>query len=187
MAINSNELYARVVGKLGNPNSLTFNDLCMVLSEFQAVYAVTGSIVDATDPLNPALVTSHIPIWQKASVTATDLSAASHTKTLTLDVLAANEIIHAVVVVPRTVFSGGAIASYAITIGISGTVNKYLASSDLLATPSATLIYAKTPTTIQPEATSGTTTVSIYATSDVNTSVATSGTFDVYWLTSILP
>jgi len=185
--INSQQLYDRVVGKLGNPNSITFNDLCMVLSEFQAVYSIGGDIVDSADPLNPTLNTSNFPSWQKLHVTATDLAAASTTKKYDFDLLQINEIIHAVVVVPTIQFSGGTIASYAITVGVSGSQTKYLGSSDMLATPSGSLFYSKTQSTIQPESNDQTTTVSIWATSDVDTNVATHGAFDIYWLTSLLP
>jgi len=89
--------------------------------------------------------------------------------------------------IPTTKFSGGVIGSYSVTVGVSGAEDKYLGASDLLQDPAGDLNYSKTPAAIVPESNNQTTTLSIFATSDVATNLATHGAFDIYWLTSILP
>lgn len=126
------------------------------------------------------------PQWIKITKTYTDLSIAGLTNNITLLTLPIKGYIHDVKIVPTTAFSGGLIATYTLSVGISGSLAKYGAivdvftgniTSNLIHTPLAGL-----------ESTSGTTAIKLSAISTVaNLSSATAGSVDIYILTSLVP
>ncbi len=65
------------------------------------------------------------PVWRKYTVTYADFSAASTTSDFTLFQLPPAGVIHACKIKHSTRFTGGAISSYTISVGISGTPAKY--------------------------------------------------------------
>jgi hypothetical protein len=70
------------------------------------------------------------PTWTKYTVGHAALQAAATSNNITLFTLPAAGIIHEVKVKHSTAFSGGAIASYTVKVGITGTLGKYLAAFD---------------------------------------------------------
>ncbi len=127
---------------------------------------------------------SGAPQWQKVTKTYSDLSTAGLTNNITVYTLAANEYIHDCLIVPTVAASGGIIASYTLSLGITGALTKYLAHTNVFT--GFTLNIAKTPITGL-ESISGTTAIKLSAISTVGLlNAATAGSFSIYILTSII-
>lgn len=129
---------------------------------------------------------SGVPQWVKiATKTFTDFSTAGATTNIASGYsIPAKAIVQGGVVIPTTAFSGGTIATYTISCGISGTIAKYIIATNVftgfsLAVPS-----------LLPglESTSVTTSITLTATCTVGLlNAATAGSCDVYLLISQLP
>lgn len=122
--------------------------------------------------------------WIKITKAYTDFSLAGLTREIEVYVLPAKGIIHSVEVFPTTVFSGGTIAGYTVSVGISGNAVKYAIATNVFT--GATLSAINVLPGI--ESMSGTTSIKATATSTVgNLDAATQGSVDIYILTSTLP
>lgn len=67
----------------------------------------------------------HAANWRLYAKTYANLSAASLTNDIELFSLPAKGVIHGVQMVPTVAFSGGLIATYTLSVGISGNLVKY--------------------------------------------------------------
>lgn len=125
-----------------------------------------------------------VPTWLKITKTFTDFATAGLTNSITIYSLPAKGIIHAVQLNPSTVFSGGAIASYTISVGIVGTVAKYAAATNVFT--GATLPAISVLPGI--ESIGSATDIKATAISTVaNLDAATQGSVDIWLLVSVLP
>ena len=125
----------------------------------------------------------NVPKWVKITKTFSDFSTAALTNSITIYSLPAKAIIHSVQLNAPTLFSGGTIAAYTISIGINGTLTKYAAATNVF-----------TGATLQPpsaivgvENMSSATNILATAISTVgNLNAATAGSVDIYLLISRL-
>lgn len=124
------------------------------------------------------------PKWIKVTKTFTDFSTAALTNTSVVYTLPIKGVVHSVMLVPTVAFAGGLIATYTISVGISGTVAKYAVATNVFTgftLPAMSVIPGV-------ESTTSTTDIIASATSTVgNLNAATTGSIDIYILTSILP
>lgn len=131
-----------------------------------------------------AYIPTAVPTWIKITKTFADFSAAALTNAITIYSLAAGGVIHAVMLNPRIVFSGGLIASYTISIGVSGTPAKFAVATNTFTgapLPAISVLPAV-------QSLSGTTNILATAIATVgNLNAATQGTVDIWLLVSILP
>lgn len=136
--------------------------------------------------LNASASSAGAPQWIKVTKTFSDLAIAGLTNDITLYTLAAREYIHDIKIIPTTAFSGGLIATYTLSVGITGSLLKYAAVVDVF-TGNISLSLIHTPISGL-ESTFGTTDLKLSAVSTVgNLNAATAGSVDIYILTSILP
>lgn len=124
-----------------------------------------------------------LPKWIKIPVTFSTFSVAGLTNNVTIYSLPAKAVIHSVFINAGTLFSGGLIATYTISIGIAGTLAKYMPATNVFT--GATL---PVPATIAGvESVSGATDIKAAAISTVgNLNDATAGAADIYLLVSNL-
>lgn len=123
------------------------------------------------------------PSWVKITKTFSDFSSASVTNSITIYTLPAKAIIHAVQMIVTTAFSGGLIATYTISVGISGTNAKYAIATNSFTGAGLPAI------NVLPgiESSSGATSITATAISTVgNLNAAVAGSIDIYLLTSQL-
>lgn len=123
--------------------------------------------------------------WQKFTIPFTSLQTAGLTNTVPVITLQSHQIVQAAFQNVTTAFSGGTIATIVGTIGISGSVAKYLVSTTLAATALGSGVSMATNL---PESMTTTTVVNLYATSTVgNLSALTQGSVDIYLLIATVP
>lgn len=125
-----------------------------------------------------------IPQWTKVTKLFSDFSTAGLTNSISIYTLPAKGIVHAVQMVINTAFSGGIIATYTISVGISGTLAKYAVATNVFTAAPLPVI------SVLPfiESASATTDIKATAISTVgNLNVAVAGSVDIYILTSTLP
>lgn len=126
------------------------------------------------------------PRWVKVTKSYTDFSTGGLTNDISIYTLPIKGYIHDIKIVPTTAFSGGLIATYTISVGISGALTKYAIATNVF-TGNTTLNTIHTPL-VGLESTSGTTDIRAQAVSTVgNLSAATAGSVDIYLLVSTLP
>lgn len=95
-------------------------------------------------------------------------------------------MIHAVIIKQSTAFAGGLIATYTVSVGITGNLVKYGSAANVFATPGATTFASNVLPGI--ENFSSATSIRIAAVSTVgNLNAATAGSVDIWALTSLLP
>lgn len=124
------------------------------------------------------------PQWIKVTKTFSDFSTAALTNSINLYLLSAKQMVHSVQLVPSIAFSGGLVATYTISVGISGTNAKYAIATNVF-----------TGATIPPinllgglESVSSAVQLTATAISTVaNLNAATQGSADIYLLISTLP
>jgi hypothetical protein len=120
-----------------------------------------------------------VPMWRKYTVTYADLATAATTNNITVATLPAGGVVEAVKIKHSAAFTGGAISAYTVSVGITGTLNKYAAAYDVFQAPSATAMQLST--TQGTESHTATTALKIAATSTgANLSAATAGSVDVW-------
>ena len=126
------------------------------------------------------------PVWLKTTLAYTDFAAAALTNTITLTGISAKTMIHQTVIKHSTAFSGGAIASYTVSIGVAGSNSKYAVPFNVFQAVSNT---ARSITQADDvESFTGSSTIQATATSTgANLSAATTGSVDVWLLISLLP
>lgn len=127
--------------------------------------------------------------WTKYTKTFADLSTAGLTNNIELFSLAAKEMIHAVIMKCSTLFTGGAIATYTLSVGITGTLGKYVAILDAKqAVGNQVFGPGLAAALLSPENFGASTSIKLSAISTVaNLNAATQGSVDVFVLKSTLP
>lgn len=126
------------------------------------------------------------PRWYRvgAALSYTTFQTAALTKTNTLFSLPAGGIIHQVKVKHSTAFAGGAIASLVLSVGKSGTADKYASDFDVMQAVSATAF--ELSNALGTESHTAAADITITATSTVaNLSALTAGVVDVWALISV--
>lgn len=154
------------------------------MSFLSALYATAAQGSLAATALQS--VPAQNPAWVKYTKTYTDLAAAGLTNDIELFSLAAKEVIHAVVLKASTAFSGGTIATYTLSVGISGTIGKYAPAFDVKQTVGNNVFgFNELPGM---ENFSSATSIRLGAISTVGLlNAATAGVVDVWVLKSTLP
>jgi hypothetical protein len=130
-----------------------------------------------------------VPYWTKYTKTYTDLSTAGLTNDIELFSLPAKTVIHKTVVKHSVAFSGSTIASYTISVGIAGTLAKFIAAFDVFQAVAATT-FSSAATTINQSPENFTSAVSVRIAAvavGANLSAATAGSVDMWVETSLLP
>jgi hypothetical protein len=123
--------------------------------------------------------------WIKITKTYTDFSTAGLTNTISIYTLPAKGVVHGVQLNPSVAFSGGLIATYTISVGITGNNVKYQAATNVFTGASFTV---NTSALMFVENIGGTTTINATAISTVgNLNAATAGSVDIWLLVSTLP
>lgn len=127
------------------------------------------------------------PVWNKYSVTHTQLQAAALTNDIELVSLPPKGVVHAVVVKTTTAFAGT--TTYTLSVGITGTLTKYTAATSVKTAVSATNFFlCGTSFVTGPEDFSSAVSVRLSAIATVeNLDQSSAGVVDVYVLTSFLP
>lgn len=157
---------------------LTLNDLTATPTELNYMSGVTSGV--------QAQLTAS-PRWTKYSVVHTALQAAALTNDIELFSAAAKTVIHKIVIKNTTAFAGT--ASYTLSVGISGTLTKYIAAFDVAQAVAAATFGVSAATVVEtPENFSSATSIRLSAVSTVqNLSSSSAGAADIYVLTSVLP
>lgn len=126
-----------------------------------------------------------IPYWRKYTKTFTDFSTAATTNSIDLFQLPAGGVILAVKLKHSAAFTGGALSAYTISVGIVGTLAKYLAAQNVFAAPGATNYGIGA--TIGGESHTASTAIKATATSTGgNLNLATAGSVDVWVLWGVV-
>lgn len=164
----------------GGTNSST------ALSNGLLVKSSSGKLVEST--MTDAKLLS-MPYWTKYTVTYTDMSFAGLTNDITLFTLPLKTLIHKVIIKQSTAFAGSTIASYTLSVGIVGTLAKYIAAYDVFAAVAATTFgVAATTINAQPENFTAGVAIRVAAIAvGANLSAATAGAADIWVETSLLP
>lgn len=127
-----------------------------------------------------------IPVWVKVgnALSYTTFQTAGTTKSNTLFSLLAGGVIHAVKIKHSTSFTGGAIATMTMSVGIAGTNDKYASAYDVFQAVSGTAF--ELSGSLGTESHTAATNITITATSTVaNLSALTAGAVDVWALLSV--
>jgi hypothetical protein len=144
-----------------------------------------NEISDFTLAASP-LLPDAIPAWFRVRVTYDELSTAATTNNIELYELPAGGVIHAVMMKTSAAFTGGSISAYTLSVGITGTLNKYAAAFNVFQAVAATTFQLST--TQGAESFTAATSIKIAATSTSDDlDAATAGSVDVYLLMSQLP
>ena len=128
---------------------------------------------------------NQIPQWIKITKSYSDFSAASLTNDISIYTLPIKGYIHDVKIIPTVAFSGGLVSAYSLSVGISGSLVKYSAATNVF-TGNSTMNTVHTPLAGL-ESVSSTTDIrsqAVAITGLLNT--ATAGSADFYLLVSIL-
>lgn len=113
----------------------SLNGSTLVVQNPASASTTPGSGVIPIADVNGRLADAFTPFagmrWKKFTVGFAALSAAALTNDIEVYSLAAAEVIHGVKIKHSTAFSGGAIASYTTSVGISGNLTKYASAFDV--------------------------------------------------------
>lgn len=132
-------------------------------------------------------VDTYANVWQKFTVTHTDLAAASGSSTFVFYMLPAACCVAELIVKSTIAFAGGSISGYVVDLGLAGDAGKYVSSYDVFANVSGTN-FSRSDDAIQPINFAASTPIQIEASSvGANTNAATAGSIDIYLLISKLP
>lgn len=147
---------------------------------------MSGIIQSSVLVAGPLSVT---PSWTKYTYSHTAFQTAGLTNAVNVLSLPAKAILVDAVIRPTTAFAGGAIATYTLSLGIVGSLTKYIGNSDVMAAVTATLNYRVANYLVTGlESFTGATQIQVNAISSVaNLSASTAGAVDIYLLTSTLP
>lgn len=152
--------------------------------EADATYGVVPRLNTAVAAISST--SSYIPQWTKYTKTYSDLSAAANTNSITLLTLPIKGVIHGIAIKHSAAFTGGAIASYAVAVGISGDTTKFATWFNVFQAPGNQVGQASN-VGVGIENFGATTTVLLSATSVGGLlNAATAGSVDVWVLSSTL-
>lgn len=146
------------------------------------------AIKECVDPTRKALrVFSEGYAWRQFTLTHADFQEAGLEKTIELFSLPAGSIPHGVKIKHSVAFSGGAIATYTIQVGITGTLNKYLSAFNVHQAPgdAAKALQFVALASLNEESPSAATSIKVTATSTVaDLDASTAGSVDIWVWTS---
>lgn len=126
------------------------------------------------------------PVWTKYTVSYSDLSAAALTKSITIATVPAKTVLHAVGIKHSASFTGGAIATYTLEVGITGTTARYASPFNVLQAPGDTVGQISGGTWSEDFA--NPVAIKLTATSTgANLDQATAGSATIWLYTSVLP
>ena len=154
------------------------------LNNGRVMTSAAGAIIEASTT-SAQLAT--MPVWTKYSVLHTALQTAGVTNNIELFSLPAKTVIHRVIIKQTTAFAGT--ATYSLSVGITGTLLKYIAAADVTAAVAATTFAVSAATIVAtPENFSSATSIKLSAVSTIqNLSSSSAGAADIYVQTSTLP
>ncbi len=164
----------------GGTNSST------ALTSGLTVVSSAGKLVEGT--ITSAQLLS-MPYWTKYTVLYSALSFAGTSNDITLLTLPSKAVVHGVVIKHSVAFSGGSLTTYTLSVGIVGTLAKYIAAFDVfqaVANGTFGASGAAIPGTM-PESLGATTAIRVAAVGSHNLSTATAGSADIWVQTSLLP
>lgn len=139
-----------------------------------------AATLDSTGQLTASQIPASDDRWVKVTKTFSDLAAAALTNNIEVYSLPAGGVIHAVKIKHSASFTGGAIATYTLSVGITGTLAKYAAAFNVFQAPGATV--QQISSTVGTENHTAATSIKLAATSTVGTlDAATAGSVDI-WL-----
>lgn len=124
--------------------------------------------------------------WQSYTFSYTDLAAAALANSITLATLLPKQMLHAVVVKHSASFTGGAIASYRVSVGVTAAPARYSTLFDVFQAPGNSVAIASTSGNVENFAANTTLLLSAVSTG-ANLNAATAGSVTVWLLTSVLP
>jgi len=141
---------------------------------------------DGTFAVPTASPATNSPSWTKYTISHTALQTASVTNTIDLATLPLKTVLHQIMIKQSTAFAGSSITAYTLSVGITGSLQKYSASYDVFQSISDT---ARSITQIEDVPSfSSSTTLKLTATSTgANLNSSTTGSVDIWLLTSLLP
>lgn len=163
------------------------------LVEASAVTASRCVVSDSNGLPTHSTVTSaqllSVPVWTKYTVLYSDLTTAGTTNNITLLTLPLKTMIHHVAIKHSVAFTGGIISAYTLSVGITGTLAKYLAAFDVFQAVAATTFSASAATIkADLESFGGGIAIKVAAVSTTaNLDAATAGSADIWVQTSLLP
>lgn len=134
----------------------------------------------------PAGGSPFVTAWQSYTVSYTQLAAAALTNSITLVSLPARTLIHAVVIKHSAAFTGGAIASYQVSVGISGATAKFASLFSVFQAPGNTVAQVSSGPDLENFGAATNILLSAVSTG-ANLNAATAGSVTVWLLTSVLP
>lgn len=197
-ALSSNRFMVSSSGKVAEASAVTASRI--VVSDSNGLptanAAVTASRVVVSDsngfPSAAGITSTQVeslPFWTKYTTGHAALQTAGLTNNITLFTLPAKTLIHKIILKQTTAFAGTLIATYTISIGIAGSLTKYIAIYDVMAAVASSTFGAAAATiNATLEDFSSGVAIKISAVSTVaNLDQSTAGSVDTYVLTSLLP
>ncbi len=151
-------------------------------TDWEAAVSLNGGLT--INARNVVSEVTNVPTWLKVGTRSfTDFSAAATTSTITMFSLVPGGVIQAVKIKHSAAFGGGAIATYTVSVGISGTLAKYATAFDVFQAASGTALQLSS--TVGTESHTAEVAITATATSSgANLNAATVGTLDVWALVS---
>ena len=128
----------------------------------------------------------YFPKWIKVTKTYSDFSTTALTNSIEILSLPANGVIHSIKLKHSTLFSGGIIATYTISVGIVGNLTKYITASNVKTAVGDLIQYISN--TAGTEGNAAVTSIKATAISTVdNLDNSVQGSVDIWILYSVLP
>ena len=153
--------------------------------ESDATYGVVPRLNTAFANAGAAIALT-VPAWTKYTVTYAQLAAGALTNDIQLFSLPARGTVHAVVIKHSASFTGGAIATYTLSVGIAGTLAKYASAFNVFQASGNTVLQSSGGAFT--ENAGAATSVRVAATSTgANLNAATAGSATIWVLSSTLP
>lgn len=177
---------------LGN-NRVMVSSAIGVIVDAAAITASRVLVADSNGiPSAATMTTTQLgttSYWTKYTVLYSALATAGVTNNIELFSLPAKTVVEKVIIKTSIAFLGGLIATYTLSVGIAGTLAKYIAAFDVNQAVGATVFgFSAATVASTPENFSSATSVKVAAISTVgNLDAATQGSVDIYVLTSLLP
>lgn len=94
--------------------------------------------IDAVSP-HALLLAGDDFMWTSYTVAYSDLAAAGTSNSITLASLPAKTVLHAVVIKHSASFTGGTITNYTLSVGVTGTTDKYASAFNVFQAPGNTI------------------------------------------------
>lgn len=161
--------------------------------EASAVTAISAVVTDSNGLPTASAITAaqllSLPYWTKYTVTHTQLQTAGTTNNITLFTVPAKTLIHKVVIKQSTAFAGTLIVSYTLSVGITGTLAKYIAAYDVFAAVASSTFGVSAATILETieDFSSGVAIKVAAISAGGNLNASTAGSADIWVQTSLLP